>query len=83
MTHHGQYDWEALPYIVQPIIKHKTYNNIKHIIIENIIIVIKHNYSFCYNYSYFIQACGPLPFFIAIGNLQFNKTLNCILVLIP
>ena len=22
MTHHGQYDWEALPYIVQPIIKH-------------------------------------------------------------
>ena len=33
------------------------------------------NYSFCYNLSYFIQACVPLPFVIAIGNLQFNKTL--------
>ena len=32
------------------------------------------NYSFRYNHSYFIQACGPLPFVIAIGNLQFNKT---------
>ena len=34
------------------------------------------NYFFCYNQSYFIQACVPLPFVIAIGNLQFNKTLN-------
>ena len=34
------------------------------------------NYSFCYNLSYFIQACVPLPFVIAIGNLQFNKTLR-------
>ena len=33
------------------------------------------NYFFHYNHSYFIQACVPLPFFIAIGNLQFNKTL--------
>ena len=33
------------------------------------------NYFFHYNHSYFIQACGPLPFVIAIGNLQFNKTL--------
>ena len=33
------------------------------------------NYFFCYNQSYFIQACVPLPFVIAIGNLQFNKTL--------
>ena len=30
---------------------------------------------FCYNHSYFIQACVPLPFVIAIENLQFNKTL--------
>ena len=29
------------------------------------------NYSFHYNYSYFIQACVPLPFVIAIGNLDF------------
>ena len=33
------------------------------------------NYLFCYNQSYFIQACVPLPFVVAIGNLQFNKTL--------
>ena len=33
------------------------------------------NYFFLYNQSYFIQACVPLPFVIAIGNLQFNKTL--------
>ena len=33
------------------------------------------NYSFCFNHSYFVQACVPLPFVIAIGNLQFNKTL--------
>ena len=25
------------------------------------------NYFFCYNHSYFIQACVPLPFVIAIG----------------
>ena len=37
--------------------------------------VVVSNYSFSYNHSYFIQACVPLPFFIAIGNLQFNKTL--------
>ena len=33
------------------------------------------NYSFHYNHLYLIQACVPLPFVIAIGNLQFNKTL--------
>ena len=33
------------------------------------------NYFFRYNQSYFIQACIPLPFVLAIGNLQFNKTL--------
>ena len=33
------------------------------------------NYSFCNNHSYFIQACVPLPFVIAIENFQFNKTL--------
>ena len=33
------------------------------------------NYSFHYNHSYFIQTSVPLPFVIAIGNLQFNKTL--------
>ena len=33
------------------------------------------NYFFCCNRPYFIQACVPLPFVIAIGNLQFNKTL--------
>ena len=32
------------------------------------------NYFFRYNQSYFIQACVPLPFVIAIENLQFNKT---------
>ena len=32
------------------------------------------NYFFCYNQSYFIQACLPLPFVLAIGSLQFNKT---------
>ena len=29
---------------------------------------------FRYNQSYFIQACVPLPFVLAIGSLQFNKT---------
>ena len=32
------------------------------------------NYFFHYNQSYFIQACVPLPFVLAIGSLQFNKT---------
>ena len=32
-------------------------------------------YSFHYNQSYFIQAYVPLPFAVAIGNLQFNKNL--------
>ena len=36
------------------------------------------NSSFHYNHSYFIQACVPLPFVIAIGNLQFNKTLRSV-----
>jgi len=36
------------------------------------------NCFFCYNQSYFIQACVSLPFVIAIGNLQFNKTLGSI-----
>ena len=36
------------------------------------------NYSFCNNHSYFIQACVPLPFVIAIGNLQFNKTIRSV-----
>ena len=36
------------------------------------------NYFFCYNHSYFIQACVPLPFVIDIGNLQFNKTLRSV-----
>ena len=40
--------------------------------------VVVSNYSFSYNHSYFIQACVPLPFFIAIGNLQFNKTLHSV-----
>ena len=34
------------------------------------------NYFFHYNQSYFIQACVPLPFVLAIGSLQFNKTLR-------
>ena len=34
------------------------------------------NYSFHYNHSYFIQACVPVPFVMAIKNLQFNKTLH-------
>uniref|UniRef100_A0AC11EKZ4 Uncharacterized protein n=1 Tax=Ovis aries TaxID=9940 RepID=A0AC11EKZ4_SHEEP len=33
------------------------------------------NCSFHYSHSYFIQANVPLPFVIAIENLQFNKTL--------
>jgi len=33
------------------------------------------NCLFHYNQSYFIQACVPLPFVVAIGNLQFNKAL--------
>ena len=37
------------------------------------------NYFFCYNQSYFIQTCVPLPFVIAIGNLQFTKTLRSVL----
>ena len=36
------------------------------------------NYFFRYNQSYFIQACVPLPFVIAIRNLQFNKTLRSV-----
>ena len=36
------------------------------------------NYFFRYNQSYFIQACVPLPFVMAIGNLQFNKTLHSV-----
>ena len=36
------------------------------------------HYSFHYNQSYFIQAYVPLPFVIAIGNLQFNKTLHSV-----
>ena len=36
------------------------------------------NYFFRYNQSYFIQSCVPLPFFIAIGNFQFNKTLRSV-----
>ena len=37
------------------------------------------NYFFRYNQSYFIQACVPLPFVIAKGNLQFNKTLRSVI----
>ena len=36
------------------------------------------NHSFHYNHSYFIQACVPLPFVIARGNLQFNKILHSV-----
>ena len=36
------------------------------------------NYFFHYNQSYFIQAYVLLPFVVAIGNLQFNKTLRSI-----
>ena len=36
------------------------------------------NYFFHYNQSYFIQACVPLPFVLAIGSLQFNKTLSSV-----
>ena len=36
------------------------------------------NSFFCYNQSYFIQACVPLPFVLAIGSLQFNKTLRSV-----
>ena len=36
------------------------------------------NYFFCCNRSYFIQGRVPLPFVIAIGSLQFNKTLRSI-----
>ena len=38
------------------------------------------NYFFRYNRSYIIQACVPLPFVIAIENLQFNKT--CIVLVL-
>ena len=34
--------------------------------------------NYFYNQSYFIQAYVPLPFVIAIGNLQFNKTLRSV-----
>ena len=37
------------------------------------------HYSFHYNHLYFIQACVPLPFVVAIENLQFNKTLHSIM----
>ena len=36
------------------------------------------NYFFHHNQSYFIQACVPLPFAIAIENLQFNTTLRSV-----
>ena len=36
------------------------------------------NYFFHYNQSYFIQAYVPLPFVVAIGNLQLNKTLHSV-----
>ena len=36
------------------------------------------NYFFCYNQSYFIQACVPLSFVLAVGNLAFNKTLRSV-----
>ena len=36
------------------------------------------HYSLHYNHSYFIQACVPLLFVVAIGNLQFNKTLHSV-----
>ena len=36
------------------------------------------HHSFHYNHSYFIQACVPLPFVVAIENLQFNTTLHSI-----
>ena len=36
------------------------------------------NYFFHYNQPYFIQAYVPLPFVVAIGNLQFNKTLHSV-----
>ena len=36
------------------------------------------NYFFHYNQSYFIQACVPLPFVLAIESLQFNKTLRSV-----
>ena len=36
------------------------------------------NSFFHYNQSYFIQAYVPLPFVVAIGNLQFNKTLRSV-----
>ena len=36
------------------------------------------NYFFHYNQSSFIQAYVPLPFVVAIGNLQFSKTLRSV-----
>ena len=36
------------------------------------------NYFFHDNQSYFIQACVPLAFVLAIGSLQFNKTLRSV-----
>ena len=36
------------------------------------------NYFFHYNHSYFMQVCAPLSFVIAIGNLQFNKTIRSV-----
>ena len=36
------------------------------------------NYFFRYNQSYVIQACVPLPCILAIGSLQFSKTLHSV-----
>ena len=36
------------------------------------------NYFFRYNQSYVIQACVPLPCILAIGSLQFSKTLRSV-----
>ena len=37
------------------------------------------SYFFRYNQTYFIQACVPLPFVLAIGSLQFNNTLHSVM----
>ena len=39
---------------------------------------VGHDCFFCYNQSYFIQACVPLSFVLAIGSLQFSKTLHSV-----
>ena len=36
------------------------------------------NYFFHYNQSYVIQPCVPLPCILAIGSLQFSKTLHSV-----